>query len=68
MRFLFLLTLLMCPLLNYADDIKCYSQGKLIYSGQGDQVTFDDDILIFNEIKSNHTLIILGDCVIKSKY
>lgn len=50
----------------YADEIKCYSGGKLIYEIHGQKITYSNDgiTLIIND-KKNEQVILTSDCIIK---
>lgn len=46
-------------------QVKCYSNGKLIYSGAGEEIEFLDPLFTFKEKDSNRIMFINADCVIK---
>jgi hypothetical protein len=47
-----------------ADSIKCYSNGKLIYSGSGLDVSTHDGLFIL-KMPDNTYLLLQADCVAK---
>jgi hypothetical protein len=49
----------------YADSIKCYSHGKLIYSRHVYDVTYTGEVYVFIEEASDKMVIFNGDCVAK---
>lgn len=52
----------------FAGEVKCYSHGKRIYHGYGeDYVYFDDGLFQFVEKKTKKLVFIHGDCVIITK-
>lgn len=49
-----------------ADNIKCYSSGKLIYQSEVSDITMTPNgAYVFNEGKTNHTMIADADCIIR---
>lgn len=65
MRRILCFFLLCIPFLALADDIKCYSHGKTIYNGITKNVTYNEGIFIFEEVKTGKVVFIAGDCVVK---
>ncbi len=49
----------------FADSIKCYSNGKLIYSHQVRDVTFTGDLFVFTELGSDKIIVFSGECIAK---
>lgn len=49
----------------FADSIKCYSNGRLIYSHHVKDVTFTGDWFIFTELSTDKLVIFNGECIAK---
>jgi hypothetical protein len=64
MRLLLTLCLSLFALTAFAESINCYSADKLIYSGHGHDITYDDSFLVFKDNKSEKYVIIFASCVI----
>ena len=63
MRLLMYLFLTVFSISTFADNIKCYSNGKLIYSGHGQDVVYRDGMFILRQANNNRYLFLTGDCV-----
>lgn len=64
------LTLLFTLLLSmsisaWADSIRCYDHGRLIYYRNVKDVTFTGDMFIFTELPSDKIVLYTGDCLVK---
>ena len=64
MRFIILI-LLFATSMAFGGNIKCYSNGRMIYSGNGKGVIHDDGMFAFEEHPSKRLILISGDCVIR---
>lgn len=49
-----------------AAEINCYSGKVRIYHGFGKDFVYQDEFLAFTEYKSNHIIIVSGDCIVMS--
>ena len=67
MRYFLGLILTSLSLNLYADDIKCYSNGRKIYAGEGKEFSYDQGIFVFKDTKSDKIIFIAGDCIVKVK-
>lgn len=65
MKKLILFCLLFSPTISLADSIKCYSDNKVVYHHQVENVTYTGDIFIFLEKSSNQIVMYSGDCIVK---
>lgn len=63
--FLFILIALCLFSSAFADEIKCYSSGKLIYSGMGDDFLYSEGVFSFAETKTNKVVFVAADCIVK---
>ena len=63
MRLILCLFLAVFSTYAFADHIKCYSNGKLIYSGYGQDVIYRDGMFIMRQESNNRYLFLTGDCV-----
>ena len=67
MRLTLFVLLMILPGLTLADELKCYSEGKLIYSGIGSLDNIQDGLFSFIESKSGKLVLITADCIAKVK-
>jgi len=65
MRFFIAIILVFVSMSCNAAQVKCYSNGKLIYSGNGEEVGFLDPLFTFKENGSNRIVFVNADCVVK---
>ncbi|MDD5211385.1 MAG: hypothetical protein PHV62_03155 [Sulfuricurvum sp.] len=49
----------------FADSIKCYSHGKLVYSHHVSHVTYTGDVIAFIEDSTGNAVFYNGECVAK---
>jgi hypothetical protein len=65
MRYLLaLMTLFLCTSV-LADEIKCYSYGRLIYARHGRNFTYEEGIISFQEAITNKYIFVTSDCIVK---
>lgn len=62
---LLLLSLSVCSFAKERIEISCFSDGKRIYHGYGRSVEYNDDYFTFTENKSNHQILVFGECMFK---
>ena len=62
-KFVLSILLLTSPILHAA-QINCYSGHKVIYSGHGYNINYTDNLLSFNDSKTNKNIFIMADCII----
>lgn len=65
MKKLIAVLLLVLSVPTYADSIKCYSYGKLIYSHRVHDVTYTGDLFVFTEDSSDDLVFFNGNCLAK---
>jgi len=66
LRLISILFLLCISSVTLADEIKCFSGSKIIYSGRGEDIAYTDEgLLVFKETKSGKDILIAADCIIK---
>lgn len=53
--------------LSFADHIKCYSHGNLIYSHKIRDVTYTGDAFVFTTEPDDTIMVFNGDCLLKLK-
>ena len=61
--FFLLIILIFIP--AYADSIKCYSQHRLVYSAQIQDLTYTGELFVFVEKRSNQIIFTNTECVAK---
>jgi len=66
MRILIALALTLLATNVFAEEIRCYNYGRLIYHANVYNVAYSEDgFYIFMESKTKKTVILSGDCVLK---
>ena len=65
MRNTLLLYLLCLPMFSYASTIDCYSGGKNIYHGAGNEVFYTGDYVAFTEYGTGKTVFLFAECIVK---
>jgi hypothetical protein len=64
MKKLALLLILFCSIAQ-ANEVKCYSNGHMVYSRHVRDISYMDDVLVFVEENSDKVVITTLDCVVK---
>lgn len=70
MRFAILIMLLMLitfPPTSFSAEINCYSGKTRIYHGWGNDLIYTDHFIGFTELKTNHVVLINGDCIVMTR-
>lgn len=49
----------------FADSIKCYSYGKVVYSHRVHDVTYTGDMFVFTEDSTGNLVFFNGNCLAK---
>jgi hypothetical protein len=65
MRKILVLLSLLLSANAFADSIRCYDNGHLIYHREVKNVTFTGDFFVFQEIASDKVVLYSGKCVLK---
>ena len=65
MRYLLILSLIFTCQFAYADDVRCYSHGRLVYHHKASDVRFVDGLMLFTEAKTDKVVFATADCIIK---
>ena len=65
MKYLLIPLLLSLSMPSFASYVRCYSQGKVIYSGYATEVAYDERFVVVKDNKTHKDVFILADCVIK---
>ena len=63
MRSIVLCIFLLFPLVTLAESVKCYENGKVIYSGKVRKLIHDDTIFGFQDIKTKRYILISCTCM-----
>ena len=61
---LLFLVLVLLPTIPFADEIKCYSGGHLVYHEKADRVMDDGDFTFWDEKKSGKQVLTDLQCII----
>ncbi len=67
MRYLLLLVLSLISLSATAAHVKCYSEGKEIYSHSVKDMYFDGEAYVFTEISTGYLVFTNAVCIFKMK-
>jgi hypothetical protein len=65
MRFLIALFLILNISLAHADEIRCYSDGKLIYHHRVYDINYYDGLFMFTEANTDRPVFAGADCIAK---
>jgi hypothetical protein len=65
MRYYIGILLLIISSLTYADEVRCYSNGHLIYHRQGYKIAYTDGMFAFTEANTNRIVFTSADCIVK---
>ncbi len=65
MRYIIALFLCLNFSLAYADEVRCYSSGKLIYKHQVYDIRYFEGSFIFTEASTGKSVIAAADCIAK---